>query len=170
MATGINNKLTGQIGEHLVTAVLGTLGYYASPYSGNVPKFDLTAVQAQTLESFPVQVKTSTNGSLVHSKIDKWCEHQIDRDNYQKLGKKLKLNHPEIIWIMVRLGADSIEGSRFFICKESDIQNKIVNRYRNFMEKHDYRRPGGGSSTQAILNVKELSEYENNWDILKYAR
>ena len=28
MASGVSNKLTGQVGEHLVSAVLGTLGYY----------------------------------------------------------------------------------------------------------------------------------------------
>src|SRR5690625_1621868 len=44
MTTGVNTKLTAQIGEHLVSAVLGAFGYYASPYSGNVPRFDVTAV------------------------------------------------------------------------------------------------------------------------------
>ena len=43
MSTGIRNKLTGQIGEHLVSAILGTMGYYASPYSGNVPGFETMA-------------------------------------------------------------------------------------------------------------------------------
>lgn len=62
MATGVGNKLTGQVGEHLVSAVLGTLGYYASPYSGNVPGFDVTAVHSDSLNSFPVQVKISTKG------------------------------------------------------------------------------------------------------------
>lgn len=60
MSTGTSNKLTGQVGEHLVSAVLGTLGYYASPYSGNVPGFDVTAVHSESLKSFPVQVKAST--------------------------------------------------------------------------------------------------------------
>ena len=166
MANGARNKLTGQIGENLVAAVLGTQGYYASPYSGNVPGFDLTAVDSQTLESFPIQVKTSTIGALVQSSIEKWCEHSIDQNNYQKLGKKLKLKHPDIIWVVVRLGNDGVEGARFFICKERDIQEKIVNRYRKFMKKHNGRRPGGGASKQAILGTPELEEYENNWSIL----
>ena len=84
MASGVSNKLTGQIGEHLVSAVLGSLGYYASPYSGNVPGFDITAVHSQTLKSFPVQVKTSTRGALVQSTIDKWCEHSIVDGNIKK--------------------------------------------------------------------------------------
>src|SRR3546814_20065823 len=110
MATGKANKLTGQVGEHLVSAVLGTRGFYASPYSGNVPGFDVTAVESETLKSFPVQVKTSRSGSLVQSTIDKWCEHSINESNFQKVGKPLTLNHPELTWLMLRLPRTGIDG------------------------------------------------------------
>lgn len=166
MATGIENKLTGQIGEHIVSAKLGTLGYYASPYSGNVPGFDVTAVHSETLHSFPIQVKTSTKGALIQSTIDKWCEHSLDKNNFQLLGKLKPLKHPEMIWIIVRLGMQGIEGARFFVCTETQIQKKIVERYSAFMKRHEYRRPGGGGSTQAILNLNDLVDYENNWSIL----
>ncbi|MFI0415317.1 MAG: hypothetical protein ACH255_14385 [Candidatus Thiodiazotropha sp.] len=166
MATGIGNKLTGQIGEHLVSAVLGTLGYYASPYSGNVPGFDVTAVHSDSLKSFPIQVKTSTKGSLIHSTIDRWCEHGLDENNYQILGDLKILKHPDMIWIMVRISSNGIDDARFFICKEWQIQQKIVARYRAFMERHNYRRPGGGGSKQAILNIEDLIEFENNWEML----
>ena len=43
MATGLSTKLTGQIGEHLVTAELGRLGIIATPFSGNVPEIDILA-------------------------------------------------------------------------------------------------------------------------------
>jgi len=166
MATGIENKLTGQIGEHLVSAVLGTLGFYASPYSGNVPGFDITAVNSDSLESFPIQVKTSNSGALVQSTIDKWCSHKLDANNNQSIGEFIELKHPDLIWVMVRIKDGGIEGTRFFICKESQIQEKLVSRYTAFMEKHNFRRPGGGASKQAVLNINDLVEFENNWDIL----
>ena len=166
MATGARNKLTGQIGEHLVSAKLGILGYYATPYSGNVPGFDITAVNYETLHSFPIQVKTSNGGALVHSVIDKWVEHRIEDDNSQYLGDLLELPNPKKIWIMVQLKDNTLSSARYFICTEAQIQEKIVTRYRNFMEKHNYRRPGGGASTQAILNVKDVLEFEDNWKIL----
>ncbi|MFV1466757.1 hypothetical protein VBY75_03635 [Idiomarina sp. HB] len=166
MASGTSNKLTGQVGEHLVSAVLGTLGYYASPYSGNVPGFDVTAVHSESLKSFPVQVKASTRGALVQSTIDKWCNHSIDKNNRQTLGELTPLKHPDLIWILVRLPDSGVSGARFFICTERDIQKKIVDRYVAFMEKHDYRRPGGGASPQAILNIKDVAEFENNWEML----
>jgi len=43
MATGLNSKLTGQIGGHLVTAELGRRGIIATPFSGNVPEIDILA-------------------------------------------------------------------------------------------------------------------------------
>lgn len=166
MATGEGNKLTGQIGEHLVSAMLGTLGYYATPYSGNVPGFDITAVNSETLNSFPVQVKTSNGGALVHSTIDKWAEHRIEKDNFQFIGEPLELTSPEKIWVMVQLRNNQLSTARFFICTEAQIQQKIIRRYTDFMSKHNFRRPHGGASTQAILNVKDLEEFEDKWDIL----
>jgi len=41
MATGRNNKLTGQISEFLVCAELGKRGLIATPFAGNVPAFDV---------------------------------------------------------------------------------------------------------------------------------
>ena len=43
MATGLSTQLTRQIGEHLVAAKLGRMGYLAAPFAGNVPMFDLLA-------------------------------------------------------------------------------------------------------------------------------
>jgi len=167
MSTGKKNKLTGQIGEHLVSAMLGTMGFYASPYSGNVPGFDITAVNSETLNSFPIQVKTSNGGSLVHSTINKWVEHHVDENNYQHFGELLKLPNPNIIWVMVQIKNNELNSARYFICTEKQIQTKIVDRYKEFMERHNSRRPGGGASLQAILNLKDLQEFEDNWEILK---
>ena len=166
MATGVGNKLTGQVGEHLVSAVLGTLGYYASPYSGNVPGFDVTAVHSESLNSFPVQVKTSTKGAIVQSTIDKWCNHSIGEDNHQSIGAPKVLKHPHLVWILVRVDNARINEARFFICTEADIQEKVVARYTAFMARHSYRRPRGGASTQAILKINDVAEFEDNWKIL----
>jgi hypothetical protein len=70
-------------------------GHYATPYSGNVPGFDITAVNSETLQSFPIQIKTSNGGALVHSVIDKWVKHRIEDDNSQYLGNLLKLPNPK---------------------------------------------------------------------------
>ena len=47
MATGHDNQLTRQIGEHLVAAELGRRGYVATPFAGNVPMYDLKVAKNQ---------------------------------------------------------------------------------------------------------------------------
>ncbi|RUO72192.1 hypothetical protein CWI80_10360 [Pseudidiomarina sediminum] len=166
MGSGVHNKLIGQIGENLVAAKLGTLGYYASPYAGNVPGFDLTAVDSKTLSSFPIQVKCSTANTLVHSQIDRWIETSIDSTGKYSFGELLQLDHPNMLWIMVNLPHGQIENARYFICRESDIQKLAVERFIAFIKRHNYRRPNGGNSKQAILTLKELDRYEDNWSLI----
>lgn len=163
MSSGAHNKLIGQIGENLVAAKLGTLGYYASPYAGNVPGFDLTAVDSKTLSSFPVQVKCSTGNTLVHSQIDRWIETHIDSTGKYSFGELTKLEHPNMLWLMVNLPNGQIENARYFICHEADIQTLAVERFLAFIKRHNYRRPNGGTSKQAILSVRELHQFEDNW-------
>ena len=117
----------------------------------------------ETLKSFPIQVKASSRGALVHSSIDKWCNHSIDEDNRQAIGKLKPLKHPNLVWILVRLSESGVSGARFFVCTEGDIQKKIVARYSAFMERHNYRRPGGGASQQAILNIKDVAALSGCW-------
>ena len=73
--------------------------------------------------------------------------------------------HPNLVWVLVRLNGYDINGARFFICTERDIQHRVVERYLAFMKRHNFRRPGGGSSVQAILNIKDVAEFENNWNV-----
>jgi hypothetical protein len=53
-ASGRNNQLTRQVGEHLVVAELARLGYVATPFSGNVPTFDLLAAN---IDGMPFRFK-----------------------------------------------------------------------------------------------------------------
>ena len=65
MSTGRNNKLAGQIGEFLVCAELGKRGLIATPFSGNVPAFDILAAD-DLCNTVPIQVKAS-RGALIHA-------------------------------------------------------------------------------------------------------
>jgi hypothetical protein len=166
MATGIKNKLTGQIGENLVSAMLGTKGFYASPCSGNVPGFDITAVCSETLKSFPVQVKTSNGGALIQSSIDKWVNHSFDENNAQSLGDPLRLSNPDMVWIIVLLKDNDLKTVRYFICTQSQIQTKMIDRYRDFLNRIDSKRPRNRRSLMCVLREKDLNEFEDNWKLL----
>lgn len=166
LTNGTRSKLTGQIGEHLIAAVLGTKGFYASPYSGNVPGFDLTAVNAATLESFPVQVKASNGGALLQNQITKWAEVTVDPDTgIQTLHGLKPLDHPNMIWIFVQIGEDLVN-NRFFICREKDVQRLQVDHYKQDMERKNWVRPKNPLSLHCALTIDDLSIFENNWLLL----
>lgn len=162
----LNNKLVGQVGEHLLSAKLGMKGYYASPYAGNVPAFDITAVNAETLESFVIQVKTSTTNTLLQSDIDKWIETDIDETGLYSFGRLKELTNPDMIWVAVNLNDDNLHETRYFLCREYEIQKAIVERFVTWIKGHNYRRPKGGKSTQAILKIEDMLPFEDNWAIL----
>ena len=166
MATGLSTKLTGQIGEHLVAAMLGSKGYYASPYSGNVPGFDITAVDSETLRSFPIQVKTSNGGSLLRTNIDKWVEFSVGKDKRQTLGDLLPRANPNIIWVIVWIKDSDISTARFFITTEGQIQKTLKVHYQAWLDDHDATRPRNHKSTQTMLTIKDLAQFEDNWEIL----
>src|SRR4051812_37720472 len=62
MGSGRRNQLAGQIAEHLVVAELGRLGLAATGFSGNIPTFDVLAVD-ENCRVVPIQVKASNGDS-----------------------------------------------------------------------------------------------------------
>ena len=100
MSRILNNKLVGQVGEHLLSAKLGMMGFYASLYAGNPPSFDVTAVDSKTLLSQVLQVKTSTTTTLVHSEICKWIEADVDETGLYSFGKKKERLYPDMVWVL----------------------------------------------------------------------
>jgi hypothetical protein len=78
MATGLSRQLTRQIGEHLIAAKLGRMGYVAAPFAGNVPLFDLLAADRRGF-TIPIQVKT-INGPSWQYRADSFLEIEIVDD------------------------------------------------------------------------------------------
>ena len=88
MATGRSTQLTRQIGEHLIVAKLGRLGYIATPFAGNVPDFDLLIADDKG-HSIPVQVK-AINGGSWQFQITRFLDVEIVDDvQYVKGEQKL---------------------------------------------------------------------------------
>lgn len=166
MASSSSTKLTGQIGEQLVSAMLGTKGYYATPFSGNVPGFDLIATNADTLESTPIQVKASNTDTLVHSNITNWVDVEVTEEGKQILGEAKELLHPSIIWVMVTIRDNDISSARFFIATAKQIQTTIIQAYKSFLDKNGGSRPRSPKSLHCALFKKDLEQYENCWEVI----
>ena len=100
---GRRNKLTGQIGEFLVCAELGKRELIATPFSGNVPTFDLIVADEQC-RCLPIQVKCS-NSDNWPAPAYRWMDIEIDDDNKRQVFKGVrKLPDKDLICFAAQFG------------------------------------------------------------------
>lgn len=112
MATGRSTQVTRQIGEHLVASELGRMDIIATPFSGNVPQFDLLA-STQTGNAFPVQVK-AINGPSWQFNAASFLQIEIKDDYQTVLGPRQGIDQ-SIVCVLVLLhsaGTDAFTRSR----------------------------------------------------------
>jgi len=167
MATGLSNKLTGQIGEYLVCAQLGKLGYVATSFTGNVPEFDVIVTDTK-LRTIPIQVKT-TRGISWPTRADLWIDIEIDDENRKQIDHGNKnIENPKLIYICVALAKiDSYDRDRYFVLAKDELQKICAKNYRYWMDRHDWKRPENYKSLDNRYTIKDLEEYENKWDKIK---
>ena len=167
MATGLSNKLTGQIGEYLACAELGRKGFIATSFTGNVPEYDLIVCDA-SLKSLPIQVKTS-RGPTWPSKASLWLNIEIDDDAKQQINKGPKsITNPDLIYICISLGG-SHDKDRFFICRKRDIQTACITSYTRWMNPKEWKRPRNYKSLDNRYHVEDLLPFEDNWSLIEEA-
>ena len=104
MASGRQNKLAGQIAEHLVCAELGRRDLIATPFAGNVPAFDVIAADDQC-RTVPLQIK-ATRGSSWPTDARLWLDLQFEATTrVQHNGGMRSLSNPDLIYVCVALHA-----------------------------------------------------------------
>jgi hypothetical protein len=164
MATGLSNKLTGQIGEYLVCAELGRRGLIATPFSGNVPEYDLLVCD-DALHSLPVQVKT-TRGNSWPSRADLWLKIEIDEEEKRQVNQgRVRLKNPDLIYVCLALGMKRNE-DRYFICTKKDIQDACIASYKAWMDPKDWKRPRNFKSLDNRYYIEGLAKFEDNWSLI----
>ena len=170
MASGLGNKLTGQIGEYLVCAELGRRGLIATPFSGNVPTFDVLATDA-LCRTVPIQVKASQSDSWP-SDARLWMNLELNKTTgVQEKHGEVKIQHPDLIYVCVAIaaarGVDATGGlDRFFILTKIELQKICISSYSAFMDRHDWRRPRNPASYDNSYLISGLQEYEDNWQLI----
>ncbi|HET7086954.1 MAG TPA: hypothetical protein VFI23_19460 [Rhizomicrobium sp.] len=160
MASGREMQLTRQIGEHLVAAELGRLGYVAAPFAGNVPLFDLLAANPAG-QAVPVQVKAIRTNSW-QFKVSEFLDIEFQKDGRQLVRGPAKLSNPKLICIFVQLGSDR-KKDRFFVFKLRDLQRHFLKTYKSRL------RPKNPQSLHCAIWIKDLKQHENNWDLVSAA-
>jgi len=161
MATGRDIQLTRQIGEHLVAAKLGRLGYIAAPFAGNVPLFDLLAADMRGY-AVPVQVK-AIKGPHWQLRADTFLEIEIVGNHQEVKGKKA-LRNPDLLCIFVLLGED--EKDTFYVLRLKDLQDIVFRGYDEYIRSHGGRRPKKPESMHCALWPEDLESYKERWDLV----
>lgn len=159
MATGRSTKLTGATGEFLVSAELCRRGLIATPFSGNVPHYDIIASD-EIGGRLVIQVK-AINKVNWQFDVRKFVNITFDGDR-QILGEPVTEPYPNLYCVFEVLGESSKE-DRFFIFSWRQLSSIIIGHHRSYLEKHGGVRPKSPKSTHCSISISELQCYEDNW-------
>jgi hypothetical protein len=159
---GRRNKLVGQAGEYLASAELARRNFIATPFSGNVPEFDILAIDNR-LKTIPIQVKTIRGGSWQFNGAD-FLTIEFDGKLQAITGKK-KLTRPNLIYIFVILG-EGYGGDAFYLLEKRELQNIIYRNYRAYLKKKGGMRPKNPASTHCSVAPDDLAGFQDNWKAL----
>jgi hypothetical protein len=122
-----NTQLTRQIGEHLVVSELGRHGIIATPFSGNMPDFDVVAL-APSGDSLYIQVKAINTGDWqLDAKHFLLVEYDKETDLQAKLGLRPSPITP-LVFVFVKIiqsGQDE-----FYVLSYSDVRKIVESGYR----------------------------------------
>lgn len=166
MSKGRSNKLAGQIGEYLVCAELGRRGLIATPFSGNVPTFDVLATD-EMCRTVPIQVKAS-RGNTWPSDARLWMKLEFDiQTKIQHYRGPLQIHNPALIYVCVSIAPPDSGRDRFFILTKTDLQTVCINVYGDWMSKHCWKRPRTPDSYDCRYNIAYLQAFENNWQLIE---
>lgn len=160
MATGRGTKLTGAIGEFLVSAELCRRGLLATPFSGNVPHYDIIASD-EFGGHVVIQVKAINK---VNWQFDarRFVEITMNGDR-QTLGSPVNEPYPGLYCVFVALG-ESNNSDRYFVFSWEDLRSLIIRHHQAYLEKHGGVRPKSPESTHCSISISELEIFEDQWD------
>jgi hypothetical protein len=148
MATGFRTQLTRQIGEHLVTAELGRMGYIATPFAGNVPSVDILVATVAGV-TIPVHVK-AINGPSWQFTVSTFLKVDI-KAGVQKIRGLQDAPNPSLVCILVLLR--SAGKDEFYSLTFRQLQKHFLRTYKGG------RRPKNPDSLHCAIWPKDLSKY-----------
>jgi len=162
MATGREMQLTKRVGEYLVCAELCRMGFTATTFAGNVPEFDILAINDK-YQTKPIQVKAIKGGGWQFD-VSKFLDISIN-DNIQMVNGKRQLQNPNLICVFVKLISQGKD--EFYIFRLKDLQNIIFRNHDGWLRQHKGKRPRNPKSMHCAVSPTDLSKYRDNWELLK---
>lgn len=167
MSSGLSNKLIGQVGEFLVCAELGRRELIATPFSGNVPGFDVIATNA-VMRSVPLQVKTA-NGRAWQFAADKLLHIEFNPTTGVQVVKGVRDGtYPDLIYVFVLLGQEG-RRDRFFILPKKSFLDVALAHYTAYLARHGGVRPRKPETMHMALRAEDFAPFENRWATIESA-
>jgi hypothetical protein len=166
MSTGFRNNLAKQMAEHLVCVELGRRDLVATPFSGNVPNYDVLVADSSG-RALPIQVK-ATRGNTWPSNARSWMDIELDlQTGVQKYIGLNDLPTPDLVYVCVALApVDSVTRDRFFILTMADLQAVCVRSHTAWMDQHGWKRPRKVESFDLRYKIEDLEKFEDNWALI----
>jgi hypothetical protein len=162
MATGRSVQLTGAIGEFLVSAELCRKGLLATPFSGNVPHYDIIASNEDGCH-LVIQVN-AINKVNWQFDVSKFVKVTMDGDR-QILGNPVSEPYPNLFCVFVALGNDNTK-DRYFIFKWKNLADIVINHHSDYLQRHGGMRPKAPKSTHCSISIKQLESYKDRWNLI----
>ena len=165
MKTGRSLYLTKQAGEYSVAAELSRRGYIATTFTGNVPYYDIIAVD-DCGGHVVVQVKAIAGASWQFKATD-FAEIVI-KGQQQIVRCAREEPYPGLLCVLVRVArADSGARDRFYVLPWRDLCRVIVDGHTKYLAKHGGIRPRNPESTHTSLQPSQIEAWEGKWEILE---
>jgi len=165
LASARDIQLAKQVGEYLVAAELSRRGFQCATFSGNVPDYDIAAVDA-TGRHIPVQVKAIRTGSWQFD-ARRYFEIRLSGKK-QAVGDLLHSPIPGLICVLVKLAAYGTD--EFYLLKWTELQALHAENYGAMLKKHHGVRTKAPSSTHTIVTPRQVAAFRDNWDIIATGR
>ena len=148
-------------------AGLGRLGLAATGFSGNIPTFDVLAVD-ENCRVVPIQVKASTGDSWP-SDARTWMNISMDAEALrQQFRGPRALATPDLIYVCVSIAPQGTDQrDRFFVLTMKDLQRVCIDAYSHWMGPKDWKRPRNPHSFDCRYETKHLTSFEGNWDLIR---
>ncbi|MFC1937614.1 hypothetical protein ACFLWY_03545 [Chloroflexota bacterium] len=163
MATGREMQLTKRVGEYLVCAELSRMGFVATTFSGNVPEFDILAINDKR-RTKPIQVKAIKGGSWQFD-ISRFLDISISSDGMQVINGKKELENPHLICVFVKLVSQGKD--EFYIFELKNLQDIIFRNHSGWLKKHGGKRPRNPKSMHGAVSPHSLLKHRDNWGLLR---
>jgi hypothetical protein len=171
MATGRQSQLIKQVGEYLVAAELCRRGLIAASFSGNIPIFDILAINVhQKMRTIQVKTTATKKGWNIAAKT---FLNISQKENVQKIEGLKNLQELANIFCFVILksfGSNDfcLERDEFYLIPVSNLQEIIYREYKTNLDKKGGIRSKNPDSDHMKIQPSHISEFKEKWDYLFY--